>query len=263
MQFTLETALEVVRERQQKGHPQFYRPLVKEASQLVKGFYRRRLSIPEHNAEDVILKNDSGTVVATGYRRVVIGDYGAFVEVTPAQISKENISPRFQGEQSTSASYIWHQTNDVSKTKIYLQQHTVQYADYIPGMYYISPEDVFIERVQTAVSEWKQFTRIDHPQHQLEAKRALGGEPVGDDRNPQFAVEGQWLCRNPENNHMWTMGDKSFGLLYKPLTREKLDSKAKKKMRKNKSEQKASRKKLNESEQRPSDVDDLGPLFEP
>lgn len=264
MQFTLESALQTVYERQQKGHPLFYRALPQEASKIVREYYRRQLSIPEINVEEVVLKNDCGTLISTGYKRVVIGDYGAYIEFTERQVEKKNISTKWQGPQNSSASYIWYQTNDASQTKIYLQQRRVQYADYIPGMYYVSPEDVFVERILTAeCMNWRLFARIASPQHLLEAKRASGGEVIGNPINKLFAKEGQWICRNPENGHTWICHDQNFGSLYRPMFVEKTQHQTKKKIRKPKNEQKpTNRKKLNAAESNNAVSEaDLGPLF--
>ena len=87
-----------------------------------------------------------GTKIATGYTRIVIGDYGAFVEISPDQIVQENLVVKKGQEFRLSDSqykdrvkYHWLTSRDDSDCKIYFQQKTVEYADYLPGMYYISP----------------------------------------------------------------------------------------------------------------------------
>lgn len=93
-----------------------------------------------------------GTLLCTGYERVVIGDYGAFIEISPAQICKDALrckpgqefryeDPRF----AKNVKYVWLTVNDRSDCKIYYQKKTVSYADYVPGMYYISPYEVYRE----------------------------------------------------------------------------------------------------------------------
>lgn len=92
-----------------------------------------------------------GTKLCTGYTRIVIGDYGAFVEISPDQICQQTIhckpgqefranDPRF----SENVKYLWMTAKDHSDCKIYLQKKSVNYADYIPGMYYISPYEVYV-----------------------------------------------------------------------------------------------------------------------
>lgn len=90
------------------------------------------------------------TLLCAGYERVVIGDYGAFIEISPAQICKDALcckpgqefryeDPRF----AKNVKYVWLTAKDLSDCKIYYQKKTVSYADYVPGMYYISPYEVY------------------------------------------------------------------------------------------------------------------------
>ncbi len=90
-----------------------------------------------------------GMKIATGYNRIVIGDYGAFIEFTPEQICKESLcvkpgqefrinDPQFADR----VKYHWLTAKDRSDIKVYFQQKTVTYADYLPGMYYISPYEI-------------------------------------------------------------------------------------------------------------------------
>ena len=83
----------------------------------------------------------SGTLIATGYNRVVIGDYGAFVEFDNTQAIKQNIKVKAGQEYR----YNDKQYSDNSDCKIYFQKKTVNYADYKEGMFYISPYEVKIE----------------------------------------------------------------------------------------------------------------------
>ena len=91
----------------------------------------------------------SGTLIATGYKRIVIGDYGAFIECSQEQIAADNI--RIQPGQEyrllderfrERCKYFWYTAKDSSEIKLYFQQKTVSYADYRPGMWYFSPYEV-------------------------------------------------------------------------------------------------------------------------
>jgi len=65
--------------------------------------------------------------------------------------------------------------------------------------------------------DWRTFFRKTFQDHTLEAKRAVGGEPYGSVPHADYRAEpGQWLCRNPENGHCWTMSDESMFLFYNP-----------------------------------------------
>ena len=90
-----------------------------------------------------------GTQIATGYKRVVIGDYGAFIEISPQQIIKDILCVK-KGQEyrynddrfAEHVKYLWLTAKDASDCKIYLQKKTVDYADYKPHMYYISPYEL-------------------------------------------------------------------------------------------------------------------------
>ena len=97
------------------------------------------------------LYSSEGTMICKGYERIVIGDYGAFVEISPQKICSDAImckkgqEYRYQDERyAKHVKYLWLTARDDSGCKIYLQKKRVDYADYIPGMYYISPYEVFL-----------------------------------------------------------------------------------------------------------------------
>ena len=90
-----------------------------------------------------------GTQLCIGYDRIVIGDYGAFVEISPDHILQNSLhckvgqEYRFTDERyAKNVKYLWLTAADHSDCKIYLQKKRVDYADYVPGMYYISPYEV-------------------------------------------------------------------------------------------------------------------------
>lgn len=90
-----------------------------------------------------------GTQLCNGYERIVIGDYGAFVEILSEHILKNNIcckpgqEYRFTDERfAKKVKYLWFTAADNSDCKIYLQKKRVAYADYVPGLFYISPYEV-------------------------------------------------------------------------------------------------------------------------
>ena len=99
---------------------------------------------------DVALCSASGTILCSSYRRIVTGDYGCFVEITPEQIypdilhCKPGEEYRYQDERyAKNVKYLWLTPKDDSGCKVYLQRKRVDYADYFPGMYYVSVYEVF------------------------------------------------------------------------------------------------------------------------
>lgn len=102
--------------------------------------------------EGAALYTLDGTLLCVGYERIVIGDYGAFIEICPGNIRKEALcckrgqEYRMSDERfSVNIKYLWLTTKDRSDCKIYFQKKKVSYADYLPGMYYISPYEVYVE----------------------------------------------------------------------------------------------------------------------
>lgn len=99
--------------------------------------------------KECLLFSLDDTLIATGYNRIVIGDYGAFVEFDISQLVKDNIQPkkgqeyRYKEERyKNSVKYYWYTAIDNSNIKIYYQKKVVVYADYKPGMFYVSPYEI-------------------------------------------------------------------------------------------------------------------------
>ena len=87
-----------------------------------------------------------GTLFANDYNRVVIGGQGPYIE-----FSKEHIVCELETEPGQEyrgkgkyahCKYFWGRPKGRSIAKVYLQRSTVNYADYRPGMYYVSPDDL-------------------------------------------------------------------------------------------------------------------------
>lgn len=129
-----------------------YKPLPKELSEKYRQFYIDNL--PEGlsiEQSDTVLCTKTGTVVCNGYTRIVVGDYGAFIEFDEerANLDKYIIAPGqeyrvYNPRYSKNVKYIWMTIPDGSNIKIYKQKKKVAYADYKSGMYYISPHECMI-----------------------------------------------------------------------------------------------------------------------
>jgi hypothetical protein len=84
-----------------------------------------------------------GLVVATGYNRIVHGKRGAYVEFTDEQINqhvlciKKEDSWRMSPYWQKHVYYILLYTDD--DVLVYYQLKEVDYADYVVGVWYISP----------------------------------------------------------------------------------------------------------------------------
>lgn len=126
-----------------------YQPLPKEASIAQRELYKNALPTwCDCNGGEEILYAGS-LPIAKGYSRIVIGDYGAYIEIPPSKIIFENIKIKPGEEYRTTeryknCKYIWLCSRTNEDIKIYWQRHKVKYADYQPMMFYVSPYEVRI-----------------------------------------------------------------------------------------------------------------------
>ena len=90
------------------------------------------------------LYTSHGTLITNKYERIVIGDYGAFIEFQNPNQEKLIIQPgeEYRLKQDYKVKYEWLTINDGSEIKIYHQINLVDYADYKIGMYYVSVHEV-------------------------------------------------------------------------------------------------------------------------
>src|ERR1035441_5408429 len=104
--------------------------------------YQARLRIPVDGDPAMRLFTRSGTLVADGYLRVVIGGRGPYIEFQTVWQSHMRVPAeelyRFNDPHVYYGEYRSHDKSDV---KIYWQKKTVDYADYRVGRYYISRHD--------------------------------------------------------------------------------------------------------------------------
>ena len=131
-----------------------YKKLPNGLSEEVRNKYLESLSSefydPDEGQYDINMFTLEGTAIAKGYDRVVIGDYGAFIEIDEKDMLLENIKIR-RGqeyryeERYKTCKYYWLTAKDDSDIKIYHQKGTVSYADYLIGKFYVSPYEVVIK----------------------------------------------------------------------------------------------------------------------
>ncbi len=132
-----------------------YKPIPPMFREDVLRFYKDNL--PEHfclDGDNCPLFTKEGLLLCHKYNRIVIGDYGAFVEVLPEDMVTENIKVKdgeeyrdFDERYSKRTKYSWLTAKDSSDVKIYFQKKTVDYADYVPGRYYFSPYECDFSKV--------------------------------------------------------------------------------------------------------------------
>lgn len=101
------------------------------------------------NGETRNLYSPNGILIASAYKRVVIGDFGAYIEIDPTMVIKENLIVK-EGQEfrigdpkyKDIVKYNWLTVIGDKNVKVYYQKRTVLYADYKVGMIYISPYEV-------------------------------------------------------------------------------------------------------------------------
>lgn len=132
-----------------------YKPLPPELSKVQREQYTRELEpyFPSLKfGRDCELYVRGPLKISDGYNRIVVGDYGAYIEFSPSQAAIENfeVAPgqeyRLHDQYRNTVKYFWLCPKGVPDIKIYFQQQTVDYADYKPMMFYISPYDVMVRR---------------------------------------------------------------------------------------------------------------------
>lgn len=128
-----------------------YKPLSKELSEKYRSYFRD--NIPEwlnETGQNKPLYTSRGSIITNSYNRIVVGDYGAFIEFSDnnALLNSFIIAPGqeyrvYDERYSKNVKYIWLTINDGSNIKIYHQKKGVSYADYKPEKYYVSVHEVF------------------------------------------------------------------------------------------------------------------------
>lgn len=128
-----------------------YKPLSQELSDKYRQYFADNIpTFLKVSGDNSTLKTLNGTPICNGYSRIVIGDYGAFIEFdestkAPNIVVKHGQEYRiFDERYSNHVKYHWLTINDRSEVKIYKQVRRVAYADYIPGKYYVSVHEVML-----------------------------------------------------------------------------------------------------------------------
>lgn len=128
-----------------------YKKLSPELSSITQSLYTKTLPIFVLQ-ESQALYTSYGTLICSNFNRVVIGDYGAYVEFSSEQANKDSfiIAPEQEyrlEERYKNCKYIWLTIDDKSEVKIYYQKHEVPYADYKVGKYYIGVNEVYPKEI--------------------------------------------------------------------------------------------------------------------
>jgi len=121
-----------------------YRPLPRDASLGIRAIYEANLPRILTEGDSLSFFTPLGTLLATGYNRVVIGDHGAYVEFLLEHLVVDTLRLKHGKPTEKAVKYLWWEPVDGSGVKVYEQRDTVAYADYKIGMWYIDPHAVII-----------------------------------------------------------------------------------------------------------------------
>lgn len=146
-----ETGVRMLKYQEQLANEYKYKPIPRTFFKDVRAEFKEVLPEWCNTSGDTIsLETKNGTVITNGYNRIVIGDYGAFVEFSRVQALmrrlkiKEGQAYRVEDPRyAEHVKYLWLTADDGSDVKVYEQKRPVEYADYKSGMLYVSVYEVF------------------------------------------------------------------------------------------------------------------------
>lgn len=129
----------------------------------------------------------NGECFAKGYSRIIVGNYGAFLEIEPKDIlgnllyTKPEEAYRETEKYRNNVKYFWKTVGNTG-AKIYEQRRGVSYADYKPGCYYISPYEVLdreecLEKGLHWKEEFEPFPEKASPSKEGTRQRPISCDP--------------------------------------------------------------------------------------
>ena len=100
--------------------------------------YAARLAVPLSGDDTTRFFTRTGRSFATGYTRVVIGDRGPYVEFDARHLDLGSLE-----DAGVPHTYYVELRSVHDNVKVYAQLLRVTYADYVPGMFYASPFELY------------------------------------------------------------------------------------------------------------------------
>ena len=124
--------------------------------------YRKDLRVPLEGSSEMNMLTLSGFLIGRGYKRCVFGGRGPYMEFTSEQLCHENLyTPEDKRWKLDNPNVDYEELRTTDGVKVYFQKRTVYYADYVPGMYYISPFDLMREDRTRLIEEMQKIKPQD------------------------------------------------------------------------------------------------------
>ena len=96
------------------------------------------------SGDTISLETADGTVITNGYNRIVFVEFSRVQACMRRLEIKEGQVYRVENQRyAEHVKYLWLTPDDGSDVKVYDQKRPVEYADYKPGMLYVSVYEVF------------------------------------------------------------------------------------------------------------------------
>ena len=152
--------MELLNKINELGDSRAYRPLTDKLKEEYYALYLTHMNGFDSDSKRDLKIND--VLFAKDYIRVVVGDYGAYVEIEPKDLlvkidiakgQEWRLDKVFLEKRSINIKYEWY---DYLGKKVYLQKDTVKYADYKPGYYYISV--LYFDNVVESNYKWSRIS---------------------------------------------------------------------------------------------------------
>lgn len=127
-----------------------YKKLPDDLSEKYRNFWKENIpNFLSVSGDRIPLYTVYGSPICEWYDRIVIGDYGAFIEFPKSaicndfEVAKGQEYRIYDERYSSRVKYHWLTISDGSDIKIYKQIRGVTYADYQPNKFYISVHEAF------------------------------------------------------------------------------------------------------------------------
>lgn len=109
--------------------------------------YEERLIIPITKSDMFLFTINGNEPICSGYERIVIGGRGPYIEFIENQLGLNmfHIPSCEEYRLRSDKVYYIEYRSIIDNVKMYYQKKPVDYADYIPERYYISPFDLYVK----------------------------------------------------------------------------------------------------------------------